>query len=482
MIDDNFLWFYCLSTELYLFLMCLVCIIYCVVFDKAASAKKLKMPLVFVLLCSLFFLFFTVPEGSAEAFNGLFLSSREMEPVKLILILSTILLILVVIDKDTKDYGSLNSFEFPIMILFSLIGMLTLVSANDFISLYLSMELMSLSMYVLAAFNRENKLSSEAGLKYFILGAMSSGIMLYGISLIYGFTGSLNFSSLQELFSLSGGAGATSAIQVGVVLILVGFLFKLSAAPFHYWTPDVYEGSSTPVTAFFAIVPKIASFAALYNILSGPFAYLPNIWSPVLLIAAGCSFVVGSVGGLLQKKLKRLLAYSAINNVGFVLLALSTGHIEAFQTILFYFIIYMVTLVGVFAFVLKMVSHSRATDDINSLAGVAKTNPWFGLMFAFLMFSLAGIPPFWGFYGKLYIIKLALANNFLIMSFIAVVTSAVSAFYYIKIVKVMYFDEISTKTIIPMRVSSVSTIVGSLASIISLFGLLFISTIMGYLY
>ena len=329
-------------------------------------------------------------------------------------------------------------FEFPILVVFATLGMLMMVSANDLIALYVGLELQSLSLYVIAAFKRDSVRSTEAGLKYFVLGALSSGLLLYGCSLIYGFTGTTSFEGLATVFH---GGERPIGVLVGSVFLLAGLAFKVSAVPFHMWTPDVYEGAPTPVTAFFAAAPKIAAIALLIRVLMGPMHELIGDWQQIIIAISIMSMALGAFAAIGQKNIKRLMAYSSIAHVGYALVGLATGSADGVRGVIVYMSIYMMMTLGTFACILAMRRKDRMIEQIDDLAGLSKSNPLMALALLIFMFSMAGIPPLAGFFGKLYVFLAAIESGLIGLAVIGVLTSVVGAFYYIRIVKVMYFDE-----------------------------------------
>ena len=337
------------------------------------------------------------------------------------------------------EHEGMARFEFPVLILFATLGMLMMISANDLMSLYLGLEIQSLSLYVIAAFRRDALRSSEAGLKYFVLGALSSGMLLYGISMVYGFAGSTNFADLAGVFS--GGEAPSLGVIVGLVFVISGLAFKISAVPFHMWTPDVYEGSPTPVTAFFASAPKIAAMALTVRVLMGPFFDLVEQWQQIVVFISIASMVLGSLAAIAQQNIKRLMAYSSIGHVGYALVGLAAGSSEGIRGIAIYMAIYLVMNVGTFAVILCMKQKDRMVEQISDLSGLSKTNPMLALALGIFMFSMAGIPPLAGFFGKLYVFMAAVESGLYTLAVVGVLTSVISAFYYLRIVKVMYFDE-----------------------------------------
>src|SRR6266403_728814 len=330
-------------------------------------------------------------------------------------------------------------FEFPVLVLLATTGMMVMISANDLITLYVGLELQNLALYVVASFNRDSVRSSEAGLKYFVLGALSSGMLLYGASLIYGFTGTTSFSEIATL--VSGGAAPSVGVLIGLVFVVVGLAFKVSAVPFHMWTPDVYEGAPTPVTAFFAVAPKIAALALLVRFMIEPFGSLLGEWRQIIIFLSIASMVLGAVAAIAQENIKRLMAYSSIGHVGYALIGLAAGTADGVRGVLVYLTIYLVMTVGSWAVILCMRRRGRMLEGISDLAGLSQSQPGLALALAIFMFALSGVPPTAGFFSKLYIFIAAIEANLVGLAVIGVVTSVVGAFYYLRIVKVMYFDE-----------------------------------------
>ena len=326
-------------------------------------------------------------------------------------------------------------FEYPILLMLASLGMLMMVSANDLLSLYLGLELQSLALYVLAAFHRDNARSTEAGLKYFVLGALSSGILLYGASLVYGFTGTTNFDALQAVLaaSLETGEPMSIGLVFGLVFILAGLAFKVSAVPFHMWTPDVYEGSPTPVTAFFSAAPKVAAMGLLIRVVIGGFPALLDQWSQIIIFI--------SIASMALTNIKRLLAYSSIGHVGYALLGVAASTQAGVQAVLVYMAIYLVTTIGAFLCVMAMRRADGQVEDIADLAGLSQRQPRLAFCMAVLMFSLAGVPLLLGFIGKLVVFNAAIDAGLVIPALLGVLASVVAAYYYLRIVKIMYFDE-----------------------------------------
>ena len=357
---------------------------------------------------------------------------------------------------------NMSRFEFPVLILIATLGMLLMISANDLIALYVGLELQSLALYIVAAFRRESVRSSEAGLKYFVLGALSSGMLLYGCSMVYGFTGFTGFHEIASVIGQSGGAAHDAApigIHIGLVFIAAALAFKVSAVPFHMWTPDVYEGAPTPVTAFFAAAPKIAAIALFLRVLLGPFHELVDQWQQIIVFISIASMALGAFAAIGQRNIKRLIAYSSIGHVGYAMVGLSAGTPDGVRGVLIYMAIYMVMTLGTFACILAMRRRGQMVERIEDLAGLSKTNPMIALALAIFMFSMAGIPPMAGFFGKLYVFLAAIEEGLYALAVIGVLTSAVGAFYYIRIVKLMYFDKPAEGFDKPMG-AEISTVLG----------------------
>jgi NADH-quinone oxidoreductase subunit N len=337
------------------------------------------------------------------------------------------------------ERGTEHASEYAVLIVFAAVGMSVMVSATSLVALYVGLELNSLAGYVLAAYRRTDERSAEAGLKYFVLGALASGILLYGISLLYGFTGTMNFTGLAAAF----GRGAPSlGLLFGLVFVLAGMAFKISAVPFHMWTPDVYEGAPTPVTAFFASAPKVAAVLLSTRLCLDALGPATDAWRQIVIFAALASIFLGAVAAYGQTNIKRLLAYSSINNVGFALIGLAAAGPQGASSVLFYMAVYVVMTLGAFLCVLWMRdAEGRPIEDIASLSGLAQTRPAFAAAFAIFMFSLAGIPPLFGFWPKLLVFNAAVASGYVALAVAAIIGTVVGAYYYLKIVKVMYMDE-----------------------------------------
>lgn len=377
--------------------------------------------------------------------NGLYGVDTTILGIKLAVLLGSTGVLLMSLNYYVKE--NLVIYEYTQLILLSTLGMLLLISSKDLISLYLSIELISLSLYILAGIKRDGQYSTEASIKYFLLGAVSSGILLFGSALIYWLTGETSFIGLSNyiwyspfIIGDSVELGNLASLSIAAMFIIVALLFKLAAAPFHMWAPDVYEGSPTIVTAYFAIVPKIATLGILYQLLFGPFSSLFTQLQPILLISAIMSIMVGSLGAINQTKIKRLLAYSAIGHMGFMLIGISTGAINGLLATFIYIIIYMITSFNTFAFVLSFTSANSA-NFISQLAGLSRLNPILAITFTLGLFSMAGIPPLAGFFSKYLVLLSAINNNLYLIALIAVIFSVVASFYYLRLIRWMFFSE-----------------------------------------
>ncbi|MHB2169227.1 NADH-quinone oxidoreductase subunit NuoN [Alsobacter sp. R-9] len=338
---------------------------------------------------------------------------------------------------DFLKAQKVERFEYPILIILSTLGMMMLVSAADLIALYLGLELMSLSLYVVAAIHRDDVRSSEAGLKYFVLGALSSGMLLYGSSIVYGMSGTVTFAGIAEALKDHGSVG----VIFGLVFIMAGMAFKISAVPFHMWTPDVYEGAPTPVTAFFASAPKMAAMALMVRVVITAFPGITAQWQQIVVFVSIASMVLGAFAAIGQRNIKRLMAYSSIGHMGFALVGLSAGTAAGVQGVVTYMAIYLVMTLGTFACILAMKRGDTHVEEIDDLAGLGRTNPFMAFVMAMLMFSLAGVPPLAGFFAKWYVFAAAVDAKLYALAVIGMLASAVGAYYYLRIVKIMYFDE-----------------------------------------
>ena len=340
---------------------------------------------------------------------------------------------------SSRDYvksNNIDKIEYPIITLASTLGMLLMISSYDLIVFYLGLELQSLCLYILAAFKRDDERSSEAGLKYFVLSALASGLLLYGCSLIYGFTGSTNFETISENLNEN-----NIPAVFGIVFILVGLSFKVSAVPFHMWTPDVYEGSPTSVTSFFALVPKIAALSVFIRFMYVPFINLINHWQTIIIFLAVASMILGAVAAIGQNNIKRLMAYSSIGHIGYALAGLSVGTNEGIQSTIIYLTIYLVMNLGAFGCIFMLKRENIYYENINDLSGLSKNHPLLAFSFLILLFSLAGIPPLAGFFAKFYVFMAIIEAEMYILAVIGLLTTVISAFYYLRIIKIIYFDK-----------------------------------------
>ncbi|MDB5670863.1 MAG: nuoN [Alphaproteobacteria bacterium] len=380
--------------------------------------------------------------GSASGFYGLFVSDGFSAFSKVLIYVAAAVSLIGASAWFSRD-GDYRA-EYPVLVLLSAVGMGMMVSASDLLTLYVGLELQSLAAYVLAAFQRRDNRSAEAGLKYFVLGALASGILLYGISLLYGFTGSTLFGDIAHSISVqkSSAGGLSTGTLFGLVFVLAGIAFKVSAVPFHMWTPDVYEGAPTPVTAFFASAPKVAAMALLARVTVVAMGPATFEWRQIVIFMALASTILGGVAAIGQPNIKRLLAYSSINNVGFALIGLAAGTQIGIGAVLFYLAVYVVMTLGSFLVVLQMRDESgRPVETIASLSGLSRNRPLLAGAMAMFMFSLAGVPPFFGFWPKFLVFDAAVKADLTWLAVIGIATSVISAFYYLKIVKTMYFDE-----------------------------------------
>jgi NADH-quinone oxidoreductase subunit N len=400
--------------------------------------------LALVLLVIVGVLELTLPAGRLTTFNGSFIVDDFARFLKVLALIGSA--VTLALSSEFLAEPSRRIFEYSILVLLSTLGMMILISAGDLIMLYLGLELMSLALYVVAASNRDDAKSTEAGLKYFVLGALSSGMLLYGASLIYGFTGTVSFAGIAV-------AAKTGSIGIvfGIVFLLAGLCFKVSAVPFHMWTPDVYEGAPTPVTAFFASAPKVAAMAVFTRVALTAFPGIVSQWQQIVVFVSIASMALGSFAAIGQKNIKRLMAYSSIGHMGFALVGLAAGTAEGAQGVLVYIAIYVAMTLGSFSVILAMKRNGQHVEKISDFSGLSRTNPLLAFFFAMLLFSLAGVPPLAGFFGKFYVFVAAIKAGLFTLSVIGVLTSVIGAYYYLSIVKVMYFDEPLTQ-LDPMRV------------------------------
>ena len=404
------------------------------VFMRVGSSRVVNSWCVLVLIVAAIALIMT-PQGRLVSFGGSFVLDDFARFLKMLTLIGSAGAL--ILSLDWLAIEKQQRFEYGSLFLLSTLGMLVLISAADLIALYLGLEMMSLSLYVVAASNRENVKSTEAGLKYFVLGALSSGMLLYGASLIYGFTGTIEFAGIAKATQ----AGAGIGLVFGLVFLFVGFCFKISAVPFHMWTPDVYEGAPTPVTAFFAAAPKVAGISIFVRASLTAFPGIVHEWQQIIVFVSIASMALGSFAAIGQRNIKRLMAYSSIGHMGFALVGLAAATAQGVQGVLVYMSIYVAMTLGAFAVIAAMRRGGMAVENISDLAGLARTHPTMAFFFATLMFSLAGIPPLAGFFAKFYVFLAAINAGLFTLAVIGVLTSVVGAYYYLMIVKTMYFDE-----------------------------------------
>lgn len=374
--------------------------------------------------------------AQATAFNGAFIADGFSRFAKILILVGAALSILLA--DEFFSSIQLSRFELPVLMLLATLGMLLMVSAGSFLSLYMGLELQSLALYVLAAFNRDHLRSTEAGLKYFVLGALSSGMLLYGISLIYGFTGSTGFAAIAT--AIHGGAHGLG-VTFGIVFLIAGLAFKVSAVPFHMWTPDVYEGAPTPVTAYFATAAKVAALCLFLRAILVPFPDLLHQWRQIIVFISVLSMALGAIAAIGQKNIKRLMAYSSIGHMGYALLGLAAGNALGARGVLIYLAIYVFTNLGVFAAIQAMRRKGHAVEDIQDLAGLARNDIKLAIVFATLFLSLAGIPPLAGFFAKWYVFSAAMQAGLVVPAVLGVLSSTIGLVYYLRLVKLMFFDE-----------------------------------------
>ena len=404
------------------------------VFKKNSSKLIQNMSLITLIITAVITLNETLGIEKVLLFNDSIIIDYLSSFMKIMTLLSAFLVL--VISSNYLKVFKILKIEYSILILSSVLGMMIMISSNDLIVFYMGLELQSLALYVLASFNRDQLQSSEAGLKYFVLSALSSGLLLYGCSLIYGFTGSTNFNLIANQLNPE-----NYALTFGIVFILVGLAFKISAVPFHMWAPDVYEGSPTSVTLFFTMVPKIAALTVFIRFLYVPFLNLIDQWQMILIFLSIASMLFGAIAAIGQTNLKRLIAYSSIGHVGYALAGLATGSNEGIQSSVIYITIYILMNLGLFSCLLMMKRNNQYYESINDLSGLSKKHPLLSLSFLIILFSLAGIPPLAGFFAKFYIFKAVIEQSMFFLAIVGLLSTVVAAFYYLRIIKIIYFDE-----------------------------------------
>ncbi|MCU0802650.1 MAG: NADH-quinone oxidoreductase subunit NuoN [Rhodobacteraceae bacterium] len=408
--------------------------------------------------------------GARQAFGGMFIDDPFSRFAKIVILVSAAAVMLM--SQDYMARRDLLRFEFPILVALATVGMMMMVSAGNLMSLYMGLELQSLSLYVIAALRRDSPKSTEAGLKYFVLGALSSGMLLYGASLVYGYAGTTDFAGILSTVQ----AGEMPlGLLFGLVFLLSALAFKISAAPFHMWTPDVYEGSPTPVTAFFATAPKVAAMCLIARLIYDAFGAIPGDWGQVLAVLSVISMFLGAVAAIGQKDIKRLMAYSSIAHMGFALMGLAAGTAQGVQAMMIYMAIYVTMNIGTFAFILGMERDGRPVSDLDALHQYAKKEPGKALAVLILMFSLAGVPPMLGFFGKFGVLQAAVDADMTWLALAGAVASVIGAYYYLRIVFFMYFgrenDGIDTRMSVPQWVMLMGVATIMLVGVVNLFGI-----------
>ncbi|GFE65814.1 NADH-quinone oxidoreductase subunit NuoN [Litoreibacter roseus] len=435
--------------------------------DKTAPIVLWATSVVFVLLAAWIGL---TGEGINTAFGGAFIDDAFSRFAKVTILLSAAAIL--ILSQDFMTRHDLFRFEYPILVALAVVGMMMMVSAGDLMALYMGLELQSLSLYVVASLRRDSVRSTEAGLKYFVLGALSSGMLLYGASLVYGYAGTTLFSGIVTTATEG---DVSLGLLFGLVFVIAGLAFKVSAAPFHMWTPDVYEGSPTPITAFFATAPKVAAMALFARVAHDAFGGAVSDWSQIVAFLSVASMFLGAVAAIGQRDIKRLMAYSSIAHMGFALMGLAAGTAEGVQAMLIYMAIYVVMNIGTFAFILSMERDGEPVTDIDSLQNYSKYQPGRALAMLVLMFSLAGIPPLVGFFGKFYVLKAAVDANMVWLAVAGVIASVIGAFYYLRIIYFMYFGEDRDALDSSMPLAGWAMLMGSatvmVVGVINLFGI-----------
>lgn len=461
--------------EIFLSIIAMLLLMVGVFKQKAPTVNLLLGVSAFAILVSIYILFAVDFKTSGEdgiIFNGAFQFNNFSTFMKVMASIATLSVCFISINNSSFAGENKNCFEYPVILLLSLIGANLLISANDLIAVYLGLELLSLSSYVLVALNRDNDLASEGAVKYFILGALASGLILFGSSLVYGFAGDTNLTKVFEVVNAKGSVSEALGLTLGLTLVFAGFIFKISAAPMHMWAPDVYSATAKPVLAYLSTVPKVAAIAFLIRLVVSQPEFLQNSFSIIIIIISILSMIIGSFAGLRQENIKRLLAYSSIANMGYLLIALSVATSSAISAALFYLAVYMVTMIGVFSIIVNINKDDKVEDKISNLSGLARTNPFIAALLAIMMFSMAGIPPMAGFFAKFFVFIEAISSENYTLAIIGVVSSVVACFYYLRIIKVMYFDEPSS-----INYASKAT---SMTKVISLVSVVFLLTLIFY--
>jgi NADH-quinone oxidoreductase subunit N len=398
------------------------------------NSYNLVMKIIYGILVSLILIILNSFNESFKLFSDSFISNSFTNFFKILILVGTFF-ILIITQNFIKE-NKINNFEYPLVLLLSVLGMFIMISANDLILFYLGLELQSLALYILASLDRDNLKSNESGLKYFILSALASGLLLYGCSLLYGFSGSTNF----EVIALKANTENSGAI-FAMVFILVGLAFKVSAVPFHMWTPDVYEGSPSSVTSFFAVVPKIAGIAVFIRFMQIPFSQLAEHWQTILIFISLASMILGAVAAIGQTNIKRLIAYSSIGHIGYALAGISTNTASGYSSSIVYISIYVVMNLGIFACIFLMKRDGKYCENLNDLSGISKHHPILSISLLIILFSLAGIPPLAGFFAKFYIFMSVIESGMYTLAIIGLLSTVISAFYYLRIIKIIYFED-----------------------------------------
>jgi NADH-quinone oxidoreductase subunit N len=404
------------------------------VFKKNSSILIQNISLIVLLITAVITFNETLAINQTTLFNDSIIIDYFSSFMKIVTLIAAFLVLL--ISTNYLKTFKIFKIEYPILILSSVLGMMVMISSNDLIVFYMGLELQSLALYVLATFNRDQLKSSEAGLKYFVLSALSSGLLLYGCSLIYGFTGSTNFNVIANQLNSS-----EYMITFGIVFILVGLAFKISAVPFHMWAPDVYEGSPTSVTLFFTMVPKIAALTVFIRFLYVPFLNLIDQWQMILIFLSIASMLFGAIAAIGQTNIKRLIAYSSIGHIGYTLAGLATGSNDGIQSSVIYITIYIIMNLGLFSCLLMMKRNNKYYENIEDLSGLSKNHPLLSFSLLIILFSLAGIPPLAGFFAKFYIFKSVLEQSMYFLAIVGLLSTVIAAFYYLRIIKIIYFDK-----------------------------------------
>jgi len=405
-------------------------------FRDDSSAVSVTSGLAMALVIAAGVLVWLVPSTPEPILGGAFTLDPFAKLMKTLIAIGSAVAILLSV--EFMRHGRLTRFEYPVLILLATAGMFVMVSATDLISLYMGLELQSLAAYVVASIQRDSVRSTEAGMKYFVLGALASGLLLYGASLVYGFTGTVSYAGIADAVA---GSGSSIGLTFGLVFLLSGIAFKISAVPFHMWTPDVYEGAPTPVTAFFASAPKVAAMGMLIRVVIDAFPTITTDWQQIIVFVSIASMALGAFAAIGQRNIKRLMAYSSIANMGYALVGLAAGSEAGVRGVIIYMAIYLAMTLGTFAFILAMRRGDTMVETIDDLAGLSRSNGLAAFMLAVLFFSLAGIPPLAGFFAKFYVFLAAIEAELYALAVIGVLTSVVGAFYYLRVVKIMYFDE-----------------------------------------